>query len=299
RLVQGASLAGVLALATLAASPGAERARARRLARGPRAAGVAQVQGGSHLMFDALAVGLRAAAGAVPGSPCPDPAVAATRALALGSAALTLSALRHEAAADAARARGTKAAGRAADAAGARAASGAQRPAGRPALRACGYAAFALSMPYPVVKLAWECGSDVGITRPEVIHAIPGGWLPVVPALAGSALSLALVRPWGRVVPRWVPGIGGAGVPRWLVLGPAGLGVAVLAQVAPAAFTAGIRYHRDPTKPPIEEIGLRSWVPLTFYTCWLLWGGALAGAAWEYHRATAPALAGPAPGASR
>ncbi|MFI9100859.1 hypothetical protein ACIGXA_10050 [Streptomyces fildesensis] len=276
RLVQGAALAGA-ALAAMSSGRGPERAKARRFARrGAQGAAAVLVQGGSHLLFDGLAVALRSAAGPDPDAPGPDAATSAVRLLALGSAALVLSAARHDAAEDR-------------SGSAERTVDPGQAAPGRRALAACGYAACALSLPYPVVKLAWECGSDIGITRPEVIHAIPGGWLPVVPALAGSALSLALVRPWGRVVPTWVPGAGGSRVPRWMVLWPACFGVAVLAQVAPAALTAGIRYQLDPGKPSIEEIGLRAWVPLTFYACWLLWGGTLAGAAWEYHRTTTDA----------
>jgi hypothetical protein len=39
--------------------------------------------------------------------------------------------------------------------------------------------------------------------------------------LAGTALPLALVHRWGRVLPRWVPTLAGRRVPRWLLLWPA------------------------------------------------------------------------------
>lgn len=39
--------------------------------------------------------------------------------------------------------------------------------------------------------------------------------------LAGTLLPLALVHRWGLVWPRWVLGLAGRRVPRWLVLGPA------------------------------------------------------------------------------
>ena len=38
--------------------------------------------------------------------------------------------------------------------------------------------------------------------------------------LAGTVLPLALVHPWGRVLPRWVPPLAGRRVPGWLLLGP-------------------------------------------------------------------------------
>jgi hypothetical protein len=39
--------------------------------------------------------------------------------------------------------------------------------------------------------------------------------------LAGTVLPLALVHPWGRALPQWVPLLSGRQVPRWLLLGPA------------------------------------------------------------------------------
>ena len=52
----------------------------------------------------------------------------------------------------------------------------------------------------------------------------PGGLFPVflvLMVLAGTLLPLALVHRWGRIWPRWVLGLAGREVPRWLVLGPA------------------------------------------------------------------------------
>ncbi|WP_223167146.1 hypothetical protein [Nonomuraea sp. SYSU D8015] len=44
-----------------------------------------------------------------------------------------------------------------------------------------------------------------------------------------ALLTLGLVRPWGEVVPRWIPLLGGRMIPRPAVTVPAWLGVAVLA----------------------------------------------------------------------
>ncbi|MFI6848203.1 hypothetical protein OG535_07150 [Kitasatospora sp. NBC_00085] len=274
RLVRGASVVGGLALgAALAAHPAIPQ-RVGRVARfGALGAAAGLSQGGSHVLFDLLGALFRRAIGSAdPDAPGADAGRVAVRSLALGSAALALSA------------------------AGRQAADGVPpcvrcgRPAPDGRLRApswSGYAAVALSLPYPVVKLAWECGSDVGMTQPEVIHNIPGGWVPVLPALAGSVLSLALVQPWGRVFPRWVPVVGGSRVPRLLVLGPACFGTALLAQVGPAAFMSAVRQYFGPQQACADDFGLRPWVPLTFYASWMLWGAALGAAAWEYHRTTA------------
>ncbi|MER6299872.1 hypothetical protein ABT247_09900 [Kitasatospora sp. NPDC001539] len=273
RLVRGASVVGALALgAALVPDPVASRHRRRIAELGALGAAVGLAQGGSPVLFDVLGAVFRRAIGpAAPEAPGGDAGRFAVRFLALGSAALTASAVTRNAAH------------------GVETCAGCGRPAPDGRLRApawSGYAAVALSLPYPVVKLAWECGSDLGITRPELIHGIRGGWVPVVPALVGSVLSLALVRPWGRVFPRWVPAVGGSRVPRVLVLGPACFSTALLAQVGPAAFMSGVRHYFGPRKPT-DDFGLRPWVPLTFYASWMLWGPALGAATWEYHRTTA------------
>ncbi|MYV60679.1 hypothetical protein GTW37_15480 [Streptomyces sp. SID4931] len=268
RLIKGASLVGGLALSALV-SGGAQGPVARRAASiAAQASAAALLQGGSHLLFDAMGAAHRRMAG--PGDAAPAaPGRVLARCLGVGTASLTVLAARNR------------------PEPGSPVCEECRRPLGGHAFRTppwSGYAACVLSLPYPVIKLAWECGSDIGITRPDVIHGIRGAWIPVLPALAGSILSLALVRPWGRVVPARIPGVGGEPVPRWVVLGPAVFGMAVLLQVAPAAVLAGVRYSRDPRSPSVEEIGLRSWVPLGFYTSWLLWGVALGAAALEYHR---------------
>jgi hypothetical protein len=51
---------------------------------------------------------------------------------------------------------------------------------------------------------------------PALLVAFEIGFL-----LAGVLLPLALVHPWGRVWPRWVPGLRGRTIPRGLLLGPA------------------------------------------------------------------------------
>jgi hypothetical protein len=102
--------------------------------------------------------------------------------------------------------------------------------------------------------------------------------------LAGILLPLATVHRWGRVWPRWVPGLRGHRVPRWLVLGPAGvlatgllvyfgIGLAQLV-VDPAGWTAGYDL-------PLGFF----WVAIPAYVLWGL--GLAAGSVW-YRRRTRP-----------
>lgn len=62
--------------------------------------------------------------------------------------------------------------------------------------------------------------------------------------LAGTMLPLALVQRWGTVWPRWLPGVAGRAVPRWLLLVPAGL----LAGGMTVVFgTSMVRFLLDPS----------------------------------------------------
>jgi hypothetical protein len=109
-------------------------------------------------------------------------------------------------------------------------------------LAACaGTVAF---VPYVTMKLIWACGGTfAGMTGQEMLtiskrNGASGIWLTleswgldgtVLLAVLGVFLLWGLVRPWGQVFPRWVPGLCGRRVPRWLPLAPALLGAATLA----------------------------------------------------------------------
>jgi hypothetical protein len=103
--------------------------------------------------------------------------------------------------------------------------------------------------------------------------------------LAGTALPLALVHPWGRVVPRWVPALGGRRVPRWLLLGPA-FGIAggmtayfSVATVQLAAETLSGTWDRGADSLPLAFF----WVAVPAY---LTWGVGLGAAAIGYYQVT-------------
>jgi hypothetical protein len=105
--------------------------------------------------------------------------------------------------------------------------------------------------------------------------------------LAGAVLPLALVRSWGRVVPRWVPLLAGRPVPRWLPLGPAlviaggltvyfGVGIVTL-----AAETLSGTWDRSGSPLPLAFF----WVAMPAY---LVWGLGLGADALAYYRVTRP-----------
>jgi len=84
-----------------------------------------------------------------------------------------------------------------------------------------GYAAFALALPYPVLRTSWALGGRSGSCGP----ARRDGWAPwlaCIPWLLAAALSLLLVPTW-----RWMP--------RRLLLAAGWFATAVVAMVGPAA----------------------------------------------------------------
>src|SRR5215467_16322686 len=89
------------------------------------------------------------------------------------------------------------------------------------------YAAAVAAFAYALVSLYWGLGGHALVATVGGYveqFARRGGALPVLVALAaalakvaGGLLALALVRPWGRVVPR-----------RWLLIGSAGASVVLV-----------------------------------------------------------------------
>jgi hypothetical protein len=124
-------------------------------------------------------------------------------------------------------------------------------PAGRRAAgTVAGYAAAVVAFGYAVPSLYWAAGghglvSTVGGYVEQ--FARRGGAVPVLVALAaallkaaGGLLALALVRPWGRVIPRRLLLIGSAAAGALLtVYGGVNVAVAVLvlsgSSIPPAA----------------------------------------------------------------
>lgn len=106
--------------------------------------------------------------------------------------------------------------------------------------------------------------------------------------LGGTLLPLALVHPFGRTWPRWVPGLAGRPVPRRLVLWP---GTAISGGLT-VYFGVGLlqmiweRLHGRNPFPPGGGLDL----PETFFwiavPAYLAWGAGMAAAARAYARRT-------------
>jgi Protein of unknown function (DUF3995) len=151
---------------------------------------------------------------------------------------------------------------------------------------AAAYAAAIIAFAYALVSLYWAVGghglvSTVGGYVEQ--FARRGGAVPVLVALAatvakvaGGLLALALVRPWGRVVPR-----------RWLLLGSAGASV-LLAVYGGLNVLAGALVLSGAIHPAggADRTALR-WHVGVWDLWFLVWGIVLALAAIGYRRRTA------------
>ncbi|MFD0771828.1 hypothetical protein ACFQZ1_24165 [Bacillus sp. CGMCC 1.60114] len=69
-----------------------------------------------------------------------------------------------------------------------------------------GYAAFVLSLPYPLLKIYLSFGGSLAGIHASGHHAAYG---EIVLFGANALLSLALVQKWGRIFPRWILLVGG------------------------------------------------------------------------------------------
>lgn len=151
---------------------------------------------------------------------------------------------------------------------------------------AAAYAAATVAFAYAVVSVYWAVGghalvSTVGGYVEQ--FARQTGPVPVLVALAaavakifGGLLALALVRPWGRVIPR-----------RWLLIASAGAS-ALLTAYGGLYVLGGALVLSGVIHPPghVDRTALR-WHVGVWDLCFLVWGILLALAAAGFRRRTA------------
>lgn len=125
-------------------------------------------------------------------------------------------------------------------------------------------------LPYALIRLTWftpwpQLGfADMDLsTRIWGLTLSSGAWL-------GFFLTLGLIRPWGEIFPRWMPGLAGRRVPIAAAAVPGGLiAVTLIFSAVPMFLLA-----RG------ESIGAQILGAIAF-PCWY-WGPALALAVWGY-----------------
>jgi hypothetical protein len=89
-------------------------------------------------------------------------------------------------------------------------------------------------LPSGIWRLVLGCGATLGFSRAYLEAEDMPGWgtasmvLLTVLTEALALLSLVLVRPWGEVIPRWIPRLGGRRIPPAMVVAPAAIGGVLL-----------------------------------------------------------------------
>lgn len=148
-----------------------------------------------------------------------------------------------------------------------------------------GYAvgvAVAIPLFYAATRWCWALGIPLGISADELqteAEDSPGIWLAgaalATMGAAGGFLTLGLVRPWGEVYPRWIPGLGGRSVRPRTAIVPAVL-VCVL------VTSAGLMYLRWVVVGRVQLTG-DNWGLFVPELLWPLWGLALGAATFAYY----------------
>jgi hypothetical protein len=137
-----------------------------------------------------------------------------------------------------------------------------------------GYAAFALALPYPVLRTCWALGGTVGLMWPGAAGEGFEPWLLAIPWLLAAALSLLLVS-----APAWMP--------RRLLLAAGWFATAVVAMIGPAAFWSLVTALLSGRNLGLQ--GIADWVPALFYGSWFLWAIAAGAATRSYQLRAGPA----------
>jgi hypothetical protein len=145
-----------------------------------------------------------------------------------------------------------------------------------------------LAVPSGLWRIALGVGIPVGFTGELAeLYRAPGWITPYVLALtvaveAAALLTLALVQPWGEVLPRWVPLIGGRYLPAAVVTAAATIGVVGLTAIAvpTVALWNGPENMGDPDAPQ----GIAGLVMTACYAPQLAWPPLLAAVTVHYYR---------------
>lgn len=145
-----------------------------------------------------------------------------------------------------------------------------------------------LVVPSGLWRIALGVGIPVGFTGDLAeLYRAPGWITPYVLALtlaaeAAALLTLGLVKPWGELLPRWVPLVGGHRVPTLVGVAAAAAGVAALTTIAvpTVALWNGPQNMGDPDAPH----GLAGLIMTACYAPQLAWPPLLAVLTMHYYR---------------
>jgi hypothetical protein len=136
------------------------------------------------------------------------------------------------------------------------------------------YAAFALALPYPLLRTLWALGATVGLAKPGAAGEGFAPWLMSIPWILAAALSLLLAS-------------GSPRLPRRLMLVAGWTATAIVAMIGPAAVWSLIAAFVGGNDAEPEDMAM--WVPALFYGSWFLWAIAAGAATRAYQlRSSAP-----------
>ncbi|WP_045303721.1 hypothetical protein [Saccharothrix sp. ST-888] len=162
-------------------------------------------------------------------------------------------------------------------------------PPASPAIRRVAVATTLTLLPSGLWRTAVALGVPSGFGPGDLLHEgdVPLGLSVYMIALSLFAeglglLTLGLAQPWGEVVPRWVPLLGGRRVPILAAVIPAALGAATVTVLA----VAGAFHWNSPTTmgSPTAPTGTAARVMTACYAPLLLWGPLLAIVTVAYYR---------------
>ncbi|MFH8338214.1 hypothetical protein [Streptomyces sp. AM6-12] len=139
------------------------------------------------------------------------------------------------------------------------------------------------SLPSALWRLAVVLGVPLGLAASEYDDMLIPGWgylvLPLLCAFQeGLAwLALGLVRPWGEVWPRWIPGLGGRRIPLYAAVAPAALG-------ALACTVYGVLFVYTTLHADMDITVWGEWVMNACYIPLAAWGPLLGVVTLHYYR---------------
>ncbi|MEU3661746.1 hypothetical protein AB0E77_18615 [Streptomyces sp. NPDC032940] len=137
-------------------------------------------------------------------------------------------------------------------------------------------------LPSGLWRILWVLGLPAGYTDAGFAPFETAGaklWMLTL-SVAGelvALLTLGLVRPWGEVVPRWIPLIGGRRVRPLAAVVPAAVGAAVLTALWAVMPLWWTQPHEDMTATGSVLVGI-------VYQPLVLWGPLTAAVTLSYHR---------------
>ena len=156
---------------------------------------------------------------------------------------------------------------------------------GRPVPRHAVIAAHLVALtvlPSGVWRVVLGSGVTLGFSRAALEADDMPGWGTVSVVFLTlltkglALLTLGLVRPWGEVVPGWVPRLRGRRIPPRAVVLPAAVGGVLLTAIWGFAFSGLLGFHESAVWHEISGAGWRAlmigcYVPALFWGPLLLW----------------------------